>query len=576
MKSSRRIHRRAVDGEALALLPADLHPVLRRVYANRLVGPAEVEPRLARLLPVSGFKAATLAAQRLAIARAEQERIIVIGDFDADGATATALTVSTLRRLGYSDVHYLVPDRFRFGYGLSPAIAEQAAELGPALLVTVDNGVSSVDGVARANELGLEVVVTDHHLPGRERPAAAVMVNPNLPEETFAAKSLAGVGVVFYVLAALARELGEAGELDAREAQRSVLEGLDLVALGTVADLVPLDFNNRILVAEGLRRIRSGHARPGLQALFRAAGRDAAHASSSDLGFGIGPRLNAAGRLDDMSIGIDCLLATTIAEALPVAEQLDQLNRDRRELQGRMEDEARAHLAAAQAAVTREQADGYCLYDPAWHEGVVGLVASRIKDQVRRPVVAFADAGEPGLLKGSARSVPGVHVRDLIDAVAASHPGLVLRFGGHAMAAGLSLRKGDLESFRQAFQEQLSAHRDTLQKPDVIWSDGALEPADFGLELARELAAAGPWGQAFPEPQFDGELEVLESRVLKDRHLKMTVRHPAGGLPIDAICFNQPELPTGEGLRFVYRLDVTRYRGLDQAQLIVESIQPGH
>lgn len=559
---------------AVDSLPAELHPVLRRVYATRQVGPAEVEPRLARLLPVSSFDAAAAAARRLVVARMKRERIIVIGDFDADGATATALTVSTLRRLGYDDVHYLVPDRFRFGYGLSPAIAEQAAELGQALLLTVDNGVSSVDGVARANELGLEVVVTDHHLPGRERPAAAVMVNPNLPEETFAGKSLAGVGVVFYVLAALARELGEAGELDAREAQRHVLAGLDLVALGTVADLVPLDFNNRILVAEGLRRIRAGHARPGLTALFRAAGRDAEHASSSDLGFGIAPRLNAAGRLDDMSIGIDCLLASSVQEALPAAKELDQLNRDRRELQVRMEDEARAHLEAAKAALVGEEADGYCLYDPAWHEGVVGLVASRIKEQVRRPVVAFADAGEPGLMKGSARSIPGVHVRDVIDAVAASHPGLVLRFGGHAMAAGLSLRASDLDAFREAFEKQLHTHRDVLDRPDVIWSDGGLEPGDFGLDLARQLAAAGPWGQAFPEPQFDSELEILESRVLKDRHLKMTVRHPAGGPPIDAICFNQPQLPQGEGLRFVYRLDVNRYRGLDQAQLIVESIQP--
>jgi single-stranded-DNA-specific exonuclease len=555
-------------------LPGDLHPVLRRVYAARNVGPAEVEPRLARLLPVGSFGAAGRAAERLVAARERGERIVIVGDFDADGATATALAVTTLRRLGYGDVHYLVPDRFRFGYGLSPAIAEQAAQLGPALLVTVDNGVSSVDGIARANALGLEVIVTDHHLPGRERPAAVVMVNPNLPEERFPGKSLAGVGVVFYVLAALARELGEAGVLDPGEAQKKVLDGLDLVALGTVADLVPLDFNNRVLVAEGLRRIRAGKARPGLEALFSAAGRDVSQASAADLGFAIAPRLNAAGRLDDMSVGINCLLAESRREALPLAGQLDRLNQDRRELQERMEGEARAHLQAAQSALEQGDADGYCLYDPAWHEGIVGLVASRIKDQVRRPVVAFADAGDPGVLKGSARSVPGVHIRDVLDAIAASEPGLIPRFGGHAMAAGLSLRADELPRFRAAFLRQLAAHGDVLRQPDVIWSDGDLEPRDLGLDLARQLAAAGPWGQAFPEPCFDGALEVLESRVLKDRHLKMTVRHPAGGAPIDAIAFNQSELPARHGLHFVYRLDVNHYRGLDQAQLIVEAIQP--
>ena len=570
---SRKIHRRAIISAELEQPPAGLHPVLRRIYAARQVGPAELEPRLATLLPVGSFRAAAAAAERLAVARAKGERIIVIGDFDADGATATTLAVSTLRALGFDDVHYLVPDRFRFGYGLSPAIAEQAAKLGPALLMTVDNGVSSIDGVARANELGMQVIVTDHHLPGRERPAAAVMVNPNLPEEDFPGKALAGVGVVFYVMAALARELGEAGLVDARQAQRQVLDGLDVVALGTVADLVPLDYNNRILVAEGLRRMRAGHARPGIQALFRAAGRDISQASSGDLGFGIAPRLNAAGRLDDMSIGINCLLAPSLQAALPLAEQLDALNRERRELQVRMEGEARAHFEAAKDAVAREHADAYCLFDPAWHEGVVGLVANRIKDQARRPVVAFAESGEPGVLKGSARSVPGVHIRDTIDAVAARHPGLVLRFGGHAMAAGLSLRADDLDRFRDALREELAAHRELLEQPDVVWSDGELQPADLGLDLARQLAAAGPWGQAFPEPQFDSELQVIESRVLKDRHLKMTVRHPAGGQPIDAIAFNQPELPVGDCLRFVYRLDVNRYRGLDQPQLIVEYVQ---
>ncbi|MGI9331304.1 MAG: single-stranded-DNA-specific exonuclease RecJ [Gammaproteobacteria bacterium] len=570
---SRSIRHRNIPGGSVEQLPDKLHPVLRRVYAAREVPTAEIEPSLSKLIPIGRFSAAHTAAQRLVTAREKGERIVVIGDFDADGATASALAVTTLRGLGFEQVDFLVPDRFRFGYGLSPAIAEQAASLAPDLLMTVDNGVSSIEGVARANELGMRVLVTDHHLPAHERPAADVMVNPNLPEDDFPSKCLAGVGVVFYVMAALARELGERGLVDAGAAKKLVASGLDLVALGTVADLVPLDYNNRVLVAEGLRRIRAGQGRPGLQALFRAAGRDPLQASSSDLGFGVAPRLNAAGRLDDMSVGINCLLADSLSVAQPLATQLDQLNQERRDLQVRMESEAREHLAAAQAQVAREHADAYCLFDPAWHEGVVGLVANRIKDQANRPVVAFAQSDEPGFLKGSARSVAGVHIRDAIDAVAAREPGLIVRFGGHAMAAGLTLREADLDRFRDALRAELAAHRDMLEQPNVIWSDGELAESDWGLDLARDLAAAGPWGQGFPEPQFDSALEVVESRVLKEKHLKMTVRHLEGGAPIDAIAFNQPKLPPGDNLRFVYRLEVNRYRGLEQPQLVVEHMQ---
>jgi single-stranded-DNA-specific exonuclease len=575
---SRSIRRRDVSAAALASLPDTLHPVLRRIYAARRVIGDELAPSLARLIPVGELGAAQVAAAALAEARARGERVAIIGDFDADGATASALCVSCLRAMGFPDVIYLVPDRFRFGYGLSPAIAELAADRGADLLVTVDNGVSSIAGVLRARELGMRVIVTDHHLPGRELPAADVLVNPNLRDETFPGKNLAGVGVAFYVMAALGRELAAAGLLPEAEALAPVTAALDLVALGTVADLVPLDFNNRVLVAEGLRRIRAGRCRPGLQALFEMAGRDWRRAVSTDLAFAIAPRLNAAGRLTDMSLGIDCLLAESPEVAREMAGRLDELNRERRELQARMELEAAEHIEAAARAAAGSNADAsvFCLSDERWHEGVVGLVATRVKDQVARPVIAFAPAEVPGMLKGSARSIPGIHIRDAIDAVAAGHPGLVSKFGGHAMAAGLTLAAADLEQFRAALEAEVARHIGSLERPDVIWSDGELRPGEHGLELAEALAAGGPWGQGFPEPTFDDRLEILEHRWLRERHLKLRVRHPDGGPVLDAIAFNQAGLPASvlEGAaRFVYRLDVNEYRGRRTPQLVVEHLQ---
>ena len=566
-----------VEPAALDALPDSLHPAMRRVLAARQCAPGSArDTPLSALLPVSGLAPALAAAERLHRSAADSdESIVIVGDFDADGATATALMVSGLRLLGCRRVDFMVPDRFRLGYGLSAGLAEQAAAAGAQLLVTVDNGVASVDGVARARELGMEVIVTDHHLPGDALPDAAVLVNPNLPDEPFAGKGLAGVGVAFYVLAALGQLLRTSGELAADTVRAAVNAQLDLVALGTVADLVPLDYNNRILVAAGLRRIRAGHARPGLAALIDVAGRTPERLRSSDLGFAIGPRLNAAGRLADMRVGIACLLAPTIAAARPLARQLDALNRERREIQAEMEQAARRHVEVALANVA-DAGHAYCLFDPDWHEGIVGLVASRMKDHLNRPVVAFAPAEQAGELKGSARSVRGVHIRDLLARIAARRPGLIPRFGGHAMAAGLSLRAKDLDEFRRALTTESAAYAQLLAEPNLLWSDGQLAGDMLDAELAAAFEAGGPWGQAFPEPVFDDRLEIVDWRLLKERHLKMTLRPPGASGSIDAIAFNQVDLPRDEAPRFAYRLEINEFRQRRNPQLVVECIQsPG-
>jgi single-stranded-DNA-specific exonuclease len=553
----------------------DLHPVLRRVYAARHVTPQELDCSLNRLIPVGTFAGVAAGARRLADARERGERVLVLGDFDADGATATALSVNCMRAMGFADVCYLVPNRFKYGYGLSPDIAERAASLAPDLVMTVDNGISSHAGASRCHELGIDVLVTDHHLPPEVLPEAAVIVNPNLAGEPFPSKHLAGVGVAFYVMAALARELSSRGLAAAEPAQSAVAGCLDLVALGTVADMVTLDLNNRILVEQGLRRIRAGRTRPGILALFAAAGREPQTASTSDLGFGVAPRLNAAGRLTDMSLGIECLLATTPAAAAPLAGKLDELNRERRALQARMVQEAADQLSLVDAVEQGEQ-QAYCLFDATWHEGVVGLVASRVKDQLGRPVIAFAPAGQAGQLKGSARSVKGIHIRDVIDAIATRQPCLVTRFGGHAMAAGLTLNASDLDTFRSAFAAEMQPYASQLGGADIILTDGPLAAGELHLELADALRRGGPWGQGFPEPLFDNELEVMEQRLLKERHLKLRVRHPDERTLSDAIAFNHPRLlglVTGASVRFVYRLDVNAYGNRRDAQLVVEHIQ---
>jgi single-stranded-DNA-specific exonuclease len=545
----------------------DLHPVLQRVYAARgLQSGADLDLSLERLLPVGSLGGVDAAARLLAAHRAAG-RVLVIGDFDADGATSTALVVRGLRALKFAHVDFLVPNRFRFGYGLTPGIVALAAARRPSLIVTVDNGVSSVAGVEAAHDLGIPVLVTDHHLPGAALPRAEVIVNPNLPDCGFASAALAGVGVAFYVVAALARTLG-ANDFRAAEL-------LDLVALGTVADVVPLDRNNRILVAQGLRRIRAGRCVPGIIALLESAGRRHAEITAADLGFSVAPRLNAAGRLDDMSVGIACLLADEPSEAARLALMLNKLNEERREIEQRMQLEAIDIAAGVRFGGDGGEALGLCLFDESWHQGVVGLVAGRIKDRWNRPVIAFARA-EDGSLRGSARSIPGVNIRDALDSIATRHPGLIDKFGGHAMAAGVSMPEASLAAFRSAFAAEIAVRADRESLQGVIYSDGALTAAELVLDTARVLRGGGPWGQGFPEPVFDGDFQIVDARLVGGRHLKMRLRAadeaPGGG--IEAIAFGyvggvyeDPQLRAGVRIRLAYRLEINEYRGSESVQL---------
>lgn len=569
----RPVRRREAVPAALAALPASLHPVLRRVLAARQVAPGELEPALPRLVPVGTLPGIGAAVDRLLRARAAGERVVIIGDYDADGATATTLMVRCLRAFGFSHVGFLVPDRLRFGYGLSPGVAELAAAGGPGLLVTVDNGIASVDGVARAAVLGMDVVVTDHHLPGATLPAAAAITGPTLPGTTFASPALCGVGVAFYVLAALGRALADAGLCSPAVARRAVTDGLDLVALGTVADVVALDFNNRILVAEGLRRIRSGRCTPGIAALFAVSGRDPAAATAGDLGFAVAPRLNAAGRLADMTVGVQCLLTDDAATARSLAEQLHALNAERRELQARSEAEALALLGSLASLPLDRGNAAVTLFDESWHPGIVGLVAGRLRERTGRPAVAFARAAEPGLLRGSARSVPGVHIRDCIAAALREVSDEAVRFGGHAMAAGLTLPEALLPVFRAALAAEVHRFDAVLAAGDVVWTDGPLEAADLTPGFAALLAAAGPWGAAFPEPLFDNTFEVLDTSIVGSSHLRLTVRHPAGGGPLGAIAFGMAaRAPLPREVRLAYRLEVDRWRQRPAVQLVVEAV----
>lgn len=557
-------------------LAADLHPVLRRVYAARGVRSAEeLELGLGTLPPTRQFKGIQTAVALLGEAIAEDRHILIVADYDADGATSCAVAVKGLRALGARRVSYVVPDRFRFGYGLSPEIVAVAARQEPDLIVTVDNGISSVEGVAAARELGIPVLVTDHHLPGATLPAAAAIVNPNQPGCDFPTKHLAGVGVMFYVLLALRSALREAGQFAAAP-QPNLAELLDLVALGTVADVVALDRYNRILVEQGLRRIRAGRACAGIQALLTVAGRDAARLVAADLGFAVAPRLNAAGRLTEMSLGIDCLLSESQSAALEMATRLDALNRERRGIEQEMQDQAWAALNSLHLERAEGLPFGLCLFDPGWHQGVVGILASRVKDRLHRPVIAFAP-GEAGDLKGSGRSVPGLHIRDALDAVAARHPGLVVRFGGHAMAAGLTLLPENLDRFSRAFDAEVRRHLQAEELQGVVWSDGELDQSDLTLGFAQCLREAAPWGQAFPEPQFDGRFVVAERRIVGEVHLKLSVQSCAGGEVLDAIWFRarDPEsVRSGDTVRLVYRLDINEYRGRRTLQLIVAHLEP--
>jgi single-stranded-DNA-specific exonuclease len=553
-------------------LPAGLDPVLKRIYAARGVRAAsELELSLEHLLPVGSLDGVEPAAELLEHYLQSGARILVVGDYDADGATASALIVRALRRFGHQAVGYLVPDRFRFGYGLTPEIVAVAAERDPALIITVDNGISSVEGVAAARARGIGVLVTDHHLPGAELPAATAIVNPNLPGAAFGSRALAGVGVAFYVMLALGRRLGQPAAVTA--------ELLDLVALGTVADVVPLDHNNRVLVSAGLKRIRAGRCVPGIAALLEVAGRRVREAGTTELGFFVAPRLNAAGRLEDMSIGIECLLADRPEAAAELARRLDALNAERRTIEAKMQDEALAIVggmrlgepgAALPAALS--------LFDADWHPGVVGLVAARVKETVHRPVIAFAPAGA-GLARGSARSVAGIHVRDALEAVATRHPGLIERFGGHAMAAGLTLSAARLAEFGAAFAAEVARRAAPGMLDGILLTDGALAAGEITLALAERLREAGPFGAGFPEPCFDGEFAVVEARALGERHLKLWVRASADSAPQEALAFRWLGKPghavprAGARLRLVYRLDVNEYQGLKRAQLLIEHLE---
>jgi single-stranded-DNA-specific exonuclease len=568
-----KVIRRRINIEPVGY-PDDLHPLLRRLYAARSVAdPNDLQLVLERLIPVRQLGGIDAAVELLSRHHRLGSRIVVVGDFDADGATSTALVVRQLTRLGFVGVSFLVPNRFEYGYGLTPEIVKLAVERhNPALIVTVDNGISSHAGVAAARALGIDTLITDHHLAAATLPDANAIVNPNSPGDAFPSKALAGVGVAFYLMAALTRDMQSRGLI---AQPPSVAELLDLVALGTVADLVPLDRNNRVLVHQGLRRIRAGRCLPGIRALLEASSRTHHDVIAADLGYQVGPRLNAAGRLDDMSIGIQCLLTDDLATARMLAGRLSQLNHDRRELELQMQHEAMVSVADMRADDSLPL--GLCLFDESWHQGVVGLVASRVKERVHRPVIAMARA-DAIWLKGSARSVPGVHIRDVLDSIATRTPGLIEKFGGHAMAAGLTLAADRLDEFRGEFDAEVRRWMSLDDATGIVHSDGELQGDEINLEIARLLRESGPWGQAFPEPMFDGCFEVRAVRVLGERHLKLNVAHSAGQI-CEAIAFRHfdhddaPVVTENSRVELAYRLDVNRYNGTERLQLVVEHLR---
>lgn len=553
------------------------HPLLNRIYRNRGVrSRSELNRQLAGLYKPEQLKGLREALELLVAAITANQSILVVGDFDADGATSSAVAISALRALGHRRVDFLVPNRFEYGYGLTPEIVDVARQQSPDLIVTVDNGISSIEGVRAAKAAGIKVLVTDHHLPGAELPDADAIVNPNQPGCPFPSKNLAGVGVIFYVMSALRSALRERQWFQKQGiAEPNMAELLDLVALGTVADVVPLDSNNRLLVHQGLARIRAGRVRPGIKALLTVAGRNPARVVASDMGFALGPRLNAAGRLDDMALGIQCLLSESDSLAMEIASQLDDLNRDRKLIETDMQREAMAalaHLSLQEDAVPA----GICLFDEHWHQGVIGILASRIKDRFHRPVIAFADAGD-GMIKGSARSIPGLHIRDALDAIASQHPDILSKFGGHAMAAGMSLRREDFQTFADLFAAEAARQLDQDALEAVLLSDGQLADEDIDMPVASLLRDAGPWGQAFPEPLFDGRFHIVNQRIVGQKHLKMVLSSgPGSQRCYDAIAFNVdterwPD-PSVESVELAYRLDVNEFRGRENVQLLVEYI----
>ena len=570
------IRQRPVSAE-IGNWPEAIHPVLQRIYSSRGVGNAtDLEHRLANLLTPSSLGGLDRACALLAKAIDNDLQIIVVGDFDADGATGTAVAMRGLRLLGAGRVGYRVPNRMLHGYGLSPALVATLGDPKPDLIVTVDNGVASLAGVDAANALGIEVLVTDHHLPGPQLPAAAAIVNPNLADDPFPSKALAGVGVMFYLLLALRACLRERGAYaSANEPDLSVL--LDLVALGTVADMVPLDRNNRLLVEAGLRRIRARRAVPGITALLESGGRDSSRTVASDLGFAVAPRINAAGRLEDMSLGIECLLTDDAGVARDLADRLSNINAERREVQGNMLEQA--EYATSRWLAQRDANElptGLTLFDGEWHPGVVGLVASRIKDRLHRPVIACAPAGDGSdELRGSARSIPGFHIRDALAEVDAMHPGLIVRFGGHAMAAGLTLQHANLAAFSKAFDDVASRRLTADSLHAEVLTDGSLDGNDFDIKLARQLRYAGPWGQGYPEPLFDNVFHLLALKVVAEKHWRLTLQHADRREALEAMLFNAPlQQPESGLLRVIYQVDIDEWNGRERLRLIARHVMP--
>ncbi len=562
-------------------LPETLHPLLRRVYRQRKLHSAEeLQLDFSQLLPPESLAGMERAVALLVDSLRLQQRILIVADFDADGATSCALAMSALRQLGAAHVDYIVPNRFEYGYGLTPEIVELARERKPDLIITVDNGISSIEGVVRAKEYGVRVLVTDHHLAPQVLPAADAIVNPNQPGCSFASKCIAGVGVIFYTMLALRSALREIGWFEQQQlAEPNMAELLDLVALGTVADVVALDHNNRILVNAGLQRIRAGRTRPGILALLQVANRQPANIVASDLGFSIGPRLNAAGRLDDMSTGIECLLAEHAAGAEALAKQLDGMNQDRKQIEADMREQAFELLEQLQVG-NEDLPAALCLFDERWHQGVVGILASRIKERMHRPVIAFAEVQEGGStqLKGSGRSIKGFHIRDALDAVAVRHPGLISRFGGHAMAAGLSLDKDRFAEFAQAFAEEAERLLSEELLSARVYTDGTVETEYLDLQTASALREAGPWGQEFPEPQFDGRFHLLQQRRVGSNHLKMVLAPlDSPQRAVDAIAFNvaEEDWPAADckEVEIVYRLEANEFRGQVSLQLLISHLR---
>ncbi len=555
----------------------DLHPLLQRIFSARGIKSAsELDRALAKLPSPWLLSGMENMVAHLVTAIKGQQKITIVADFDADGATSCAVAIKGLQLLGAGRVSFVVPNRFEYGYGLTPEIIDLVKQNKPDVIITVDNGISSIEGIKAAQDAGIKVLVTDHHLPGHELPSANAIVNPNLPNDNFPSKALAGVGVMFYVLLALRIRLREQGWFGQQKIQEpNLAQLLDYVALGTVADVVAFDQVNRILVYQGLIRIRTGRCHPGLQALIEISGRNPLSLTATDLGFALGPRLNAAGRMDDMSLGIQCLLTEDSKLAKEMALQLDDLNNDRKDIEGQMKHEAQSLLGEMKTLDGQHLPAGVCLFDENWHQGVIGILASRIKDQLHRPVIAFAPSGKDQI-KGSARSISGVHIRDVLSDIAAIHPKLLSKFGGHAMAAGLSISMHDYPAFSLAFDELVRKRLTNVDLEQKIWSDGELEEQDMNLELAELLQTAATWGHEFPEPVFHGVFDIVQARIVGQRHLKLVMRKPKGSMLIDGIAFFVDKPEQWLGLRVcnaAYKLDVNEFKGQRSVQLLVQYLE---